>query len=206
MRARILPAAVAGIVLLAGPAYAVPPATDCHGVMVDDALGDQYIVTNLNSVARPTKAIDVDEVFLTGAAGSEKLNLRVDSLRAVEDDAPSQNTEYAVQWDDHVFGGGYTLELTARFLTADGAAGAGTYSLWRYRPDGSFYSVVNGTGRTFVDDAGVIQWDKPTSFAWPATFTGLQVHAEQYETNVFLLTDNAIRMDTASATSWTQPC
>lgn len=207
MRLRTTLAAFGGLLVLAGPAHAAAPAPDCNGLLIasiaDDPIGgepsnDQYLVTSANFVVRPSIALDIQRVFLTGTSGSEKLNLQVQSLPAA-----SQLTEYSVQWDDPA-NFGYSYELTASFMTSAGTAGAGTYSLWRLDPSGSWISLVNASGRTFNEAPGVIQWDKPASVTWPATFTGIQARADQYETN--LDTTLAIRTDTASALSSTQGC
>ena len=197
MRLRTLLAASAGVLALAGPAFAVAPAPDCHGLILDDADGDQYIGTSANFVVRPTVAIDIDDVFLTGAPGAEKVNLRVTDL------TPSPNVAYAFRWADPV-NFGYSYELTASFTTAAGAAGNGTYSLWHLDPNGSWISLVNASGSTFVGPQGVVQWDKPASITWPSRFIGVEVRADQYETNAF--TDVALRSDTASQLQWDQPC
>ena len=197
MRLRTLLAASAGILVLAGPAYAVTPAPDCHGLLLDDADGDQFLVTSANTLVRPTVAIDIDDVFLTGASGSEKVNLRVADLTT------SPNVAYAFRWDDPV-NFGYSYELTASFTTATGAAGPGTYSLWRLDPNGSWISLVNASGTAFPGPQGVIQWDKPASVTWPSTFTGVQVRADQYETNA--VQEISLRTDTASQLGWSQPC
>lgn len=195
MRMRTLLAAAAGVLVLSGNAFAATPIPDCHGLMLDDADGDQYIATSANFGVRPTVAIDIDDVFL--ASPAHTLNLRVADLTA------SPNVAYAFRWDDPV-NFGYSYELTASFTTAAGASGAGTYSLWHLDPGGSWISLINTTGRTFPGSQGVIQWDQPAGIFWPTTFTGIQVRADQYEFNI--LTDIALRSDTASAASWTQPC
>lgn len=197
MRLRTTLAAAAGVLALAGPAFAATPVPDCHALLLDDADGDQFLVTNANTVVRPTVAIDIDDVFLTGTAGSEKVNVRVADLTS------SPNVAYSFRWDDPE-NFGYSYELTASFTTATGAAGPGTYSLWRLDPNGSWISLVNASGRTFTGPQGVIQWDKPASVTWPSTFFGVEVRADQYETNAF--TDLALRTDTASRLSWSQPC
>ena len=199
MRLRTLLAAASGVLVLAGPAYAVTPAPDCHGLLLDDADGDQYFVTpNTGLVARPPVAIDIDDVFLTGSAGDEKVNLRVNDFTASQ-----KNLDYRFRWDDPD-NFGYSWELEATFTGPNGAAGDGIYTLWHLDPNGSWISLVGTTGTSFTGSQGVIQWDKPASITWPSTFTGVQVRAEQYETNAF--TDVALRTDTASQLSWTQSC
>lgn len=197
MRLRSVLAAAAGILVLAGPAYAATPVPDCHGLLLDDANGDQFLVTSANTLVRPTVAIDIDDVFLTGTAGSEAVNLRVADLTT------SPNVAYTFHWNDPD-NFGYSYELTASFTTGTGAAGPGIYSLWHLDPSGSWISLVNASGQTFTGPGGVIQWDKPASITWPDTFTGVTVRAEQYETNAF--TDVSLRTDTASQPQWTQPC
>lgn len=195
MRLRTLLAATAGLLALTGTAYAVSPVPDCHGLLLDDADNDQYILTPTTGlVARPSIALDIDDVFLTGSSGAEKVNLRVNDLNS------SPSIQYSFRWDDPV-NFGYSWELTANFANT---SGPGTYSLWHLDPSGSWISVVNTTGQSFTGPQGVVQWDKPAGITWPATFTGVAVRAEQYESP--LLTDVAIRVDTASQLSWTQPC
>jgi hypothetical protein len=198
MRMRTTLAAAAGVLALAGPAFATPPAPDCHGLLLTDPAGDQYIGTSANTLVRPTKAIDINAVFLTGTTGDEKVNLRVDSLPAA-----SQNTNYTFHWGDPD-NFGYSYELTASFLTSSGTAGEGTYTLWHLDPSGSWTSLENASGRAFAEEDGVIQWDRPASITWPATFTSVSARAEQYESNA--LTDVALRTDTASGPDWTSPC
>jgi hypothetical protein len=198
MRVRPTIAAAFGVLALAGPAFAATPVPDCHGLLLDDADDDQFIGTSANFVVRPPVAIDIDDVFLTGASGAEKVNLRVADLTATQ-----KNIQYSFRWDDPA-NFGYSYELTASFLGPNGIASGGTYSLWRLDPSGSWISLTNASGTGFTGPQGVVRWDKPASVTWPATFTGVQVRAEQYETNA--VTEVALRADTAAATSWAQPC
>lgn len=196
LRTTLAAAVGVGILAVASPAYAAAPVPDCHALLLDDADGDQAIVTTALPV-RPTVAIDIDDVFLTGPAGSEKVNIRVADLTS------SPNVEYSFGWDDPV-NFGYSYRLDASFLTATGAAGSGTYTLWHLDPSGSWVSLTAASGTTFTGPQGVVQFDQHVNAPWPATFTGVTVGARQYEFNV--LTDVALRSDSASALSWAQPC
>lgn len=196
MRLRTTIAALGGVLVLAGPAFAATPVPDCHALLLDDADGDQAVVSTALPV-RATVAIDIDDVFLTGPAGAEKVNVRVDDLTA------SPNVEYRFGWADPV-NFGYSYRLDATFLTAAGAHGAGTYTLWHLDPNGSWISLRAASGRTFAGNDGVIQFDQHADAPWPATFTGVTVSAHQYEHPA--LTDVALRSDSASTGLWSQPC
>lgn len=188
-------ATAAGVLLLGTPAVATPP--DCHGLMFSDVAGDQYIgVPATNLLVKPTTAIDITGVYLTGAAGAERLNIRVADLTA------SPNTSYTFRWNDPSSFGTY-WEMRAGFFTASGAAGSGTYTLRKVSGSSSF--LFGTTGRTFTGPNGVVQidlrWDQTS---WPATFHGVSARAEQYESNA--VQEIAVRTDTASGSSWSQPC
>lgn len=165
-------AVAAGILLMGSPAFAVTPVTDCHGLAVSDATGDQYILVPATGlVVKPTVAIDITGAFLEGSAGSETLNIRVADLTS------SPNTVYTFRWDDNAQFGAW-WELRAGFLTGSGAAGAGTYTLTH--SNGSSSTIWGTTGRTFTGANGVIQFDQPSAHTtWPSTFSGLSVRAEQ---------------------------
>jgi hypothetical protein len=194
----VLAATAGGVVLLAGPAFAVTPTPDCHGLAVTDAAGDQFIaVSTTNVIAKPTTAIDITGVFLNGSAGSETLNIRISDL------TNSPNTVYTFRWDDPVNVGWY-YELRADFIGSNAATGTGFYSI--EHGNSSTFSITSSSGRSFAGANGVIQFDKPSSVTWPTTFTTLSARAEQYEGNSFFAEVPAQRVDTASATSWTQPC
>lgn len=196
MRLRSTVLAAFGVLALAGPAFAATPTPDCHALLLDDADGDHAVISSTLPI-RPTAAIDIDDVFLTGPAGAEKLNVRVDDLNA------SPNVEYRFGWGDPV-NFGYSYRLDATFLTAAGAHGAGTYTLWHLDPNGSWISLRAATGRTFAGNDGVIQFDQHADAPWPGTFTGVTVSAHQYESSA--LTDVALRSDSASTGLWSQPC
>lgn len=190
----IAAATAAGIVMFGNPAFATVPTPDCHGTMVVDAANDQYIlVPATGAVARPTVAIDIQDVFLTGAAGAETLNIRVQDLTS------SPNTEYTFRWNDPVFFGQW-YELQATYL-----GGVGSYGFSHHSSSSSV--LMSTTGRSFPGPNGVVQidlrWDQT---AWPTTFTGIEVRAEQYEGNGPFYDLPPVRTDTASASSWTQPC
>jgi hypothetical protein len=191
-------AATAACVLVFGnPSFATPP--DCHGIAVSDPANDHYIgVSATGALVHPTAAIDITGVYLTGPAGAEKLNIRVQDLTA------SPNVEYTFRWNDPVsFGQWY--ELSALFTTSSGAYGSGFYTFTHGSSSSSVLMAT--TGRTFTGPNGVVQidlrWDQT---AWPTTFTGLSARAEQYEGNSVFLNVPPVRTDTASASSWTQPC
>ncbi|MDQ1711210.1 MAG: hypothetical protein QOE45_660 [Frankiaceae bacterium] len=197
-RLRTTLAAVAGVVALAGPAFAAPPAPDCHGFVLTDPAGDQFIGTSANTLVRPTTAIDVTGAFLLGSGAAQTVNIQISNLTT------SPNTEYTFTWDDPVNFGAY-YELHAAYLTASGAAGAGDYTLWHYSSPGGSFSLVGTSGAAFTGTNGVVQISLPAgSTTFPATLTNVKVDAVQYEFNV--LTDVALRRDTASKISWTQPC
>jgi hypothetical protein len=196
MRLRSTMLAAFGVLALAGPAFAATPTPDCHALILDDADGDQALVSSALPIPA-TVAIDIDDVFLTGAPGAEQLNIRLDDLTA------SPNTEYRFGWADPV-NFGYSWRLDASFLTAAGAAGNGTYTLWHLDPNGSWISLRAATGRTFPGNDGVVQFDQHADAPWPGTFSGVSVSARQYESNV--VTDVALRSDSASTSLWSQPC
>jgi hypothetical protein len=198
MRMRTLLAAAGGLLVLAGPAYAVTPTPDCNGTAVTDASNDQYIaVSTTGAIARPTVGIDITDVFLNGSSGSETLNIRVQNLTT------AKNTVYTFRWDDPDNFGAY-YELRADFIGGDAAAGTGFYTIEHGNSAG--FGLQSTTGRTFSGAGGVIQFDQPTDVTWPATFTTLDVRAEQYEGNSVFAELPALRVDTASATSYTQGC
>lgn len=192
-RLRITLAAAAGVLALATPAFAVPPATDCHGYTLTDPAGDQYLVTSANTLVRPTTAIDITGAFLLGSGAAQTVNIQVSNLTA------SPNTSYTFTWDDPVNFGAY-YELNADYAIDP----AGSYTLWHYASPGGSFSLVGTTGTTFPGVNGVIQIALPSGTTFPATLTNVKVTAVQYEFN--FLTDVALRQDTAGTSFWTQPC
>jgi len=200
-------ATAAGGVLLGAPAHAAPPPTDCHGVLLTDPANDQYFLVSPPSglpAVRPNGVIDITDVFLTGAAGAEKLNIRVSDLNT------QANTSYTFRWNDpaYPFGDVY-WELQANF-DGTSAAGAGGYTLWRNTP--SNYTIWGTTGRTFLGTGGVIQIDLRFDItSWPATFRGIQASASQaeaywWEPGFPPVSVGSVRFDDASGPDWTQPC
>lgn len=200
-------ATAAGVLMLGAPAHAAPPATDCHGVALTDAASDQYFVVSPPSglpAVRPNAVIDITEVFLTGASGAEKLNIRVTDLNT------QANTSYSFRWDDadSPFGDVY-WELQATF-PGTSAAGDGIYTLWRNTP--SNQTIWGTTGRTFLGAGGVIQIDLRFDItSWPATLRGIQASASQdeayfWEPGFPPTSVGTIRFDNASGPDWTQPC
>ncbi|HEX8001467.1 MAG TPA: hypothetical protein VF519_02095 [Mycobacteriales bacterium] len=203
----IAAATAAGIVMLGVPAHAAPPATDCHGVTLTDPANDQYFVVSPPSglpAVRPNGVIDITEVFLTGASGAEKLNIRVSDLNT------QSNTSYSFRWNDasSPFGGVY-WELQATFPGTN-AAGDGIYTLWRNTSSG--YTLWGTTGRTFLGLGGVIQIDLRFDItSWPTTLRGIQATASQdeaywWEPGFPPTSVGTIRFDNASGPDWTQPC
>jgi hypothetical protein len=192
-RLRITLATAAGVLALATPAFAVPPTTDCHRYTLTDPAGDQYLVTSANTLVRPTTAIDITGAFLLGSGSAQTVNIQISNLTT------SPNTSYTFTWDDPVNFGAY-YELNADYAIDP----TGIYSLWHYASPGGSFSVVGTTGTTFGGTNGVIQIGLPSGTTFPTTLTTVKVDAVQYEFNV--LTDVAIRRDTAATTSWTQPC
>jgi hypothetical protein len=198
MRLRTLLAAAGGVLVLATPAFAVTPTPDCHGLAVTDAAGDQYIgVSTTNAVAKPTTAIDITGVFLTGSSGSEVLNLRVSNL------IDSPNVSYYVRFDDPANFGAY-YEFSAGFLGVGPVTGTGGYSLEHGNSAG--FSIVGTTGRAFGGTNGVIQWDAPSGFTWATSLSNFSIRAEQQEGNGPVAIVPAVRVDTAASTSWTSGC
>lgn len=200
-------ATAAGVVMLGAPAHATPPATDCHGVTLTDPAGDQYFgIPTTGLVVRPNAVIDITEVFLTGASGAEKLNIRVSDLNT------QANTDYRFRWDDPSASGIY-WELEATFYGTS-AAGDGIYTLWKYnKSTGSWIALWGTTGRTFLGTGGVVQIDLRTDItSWPATFTGTAASASQDEAYVWEpglppTSVGTIRFDNATGpASWAQPC
>jgi hypothetical protein len=203
MRARLTLAAAAGVLALAAPAFAVTPTADCHGVAVTDSTNDQALVSSSLPV-RPTKAIDIVEAFVTGSAGSQKVNVRVASLDNTDTAVgTTQNVEYQVTWDDAPLSQ-YGYRFTASFLTTNGVYSAGDYLLERTQ-NGSWISIIPGvTGRTFNVVGGVIQFDLPSGVTFPSSTTNVAVRAVQYENaNATVV---AIRADNASALTYSSPC
>lgn len=198
MRLRTLLAAAGGVLVLATPAFAVTPTPDCHGLAVTDPAGDQYIgVSTTNALVKPTTAIDITGVFLTGSTGSEKLNLRVSDL------TDSPNVSYYVRFDDPANFGAY-YEFSASFFGGGALTGTGGYSLEHGNSAG--FSIQGTTGRNFAGTNGVIQWDAPSGFTWPTSLNNFSIRAEQQEGNGPLTIVPAVRVDTASAASWTSGC
>jgi hypothetical protein len=210
MRLRLLVATGIGVAALATPASAVVPAVDCHGVAFSDAAGDQSLVSSNNTILRPTVAIDLRDVYLTGSGINEKVNIQVTALTAWN------NTEYSFRWDDPV-NFGYYYELVGSFLGTNTAAdrvgdgylyhrsfSGSTISLNGHATAAAFHgAVVNGVEQPGVIQLGLPPQDGPTGY--PTTISGMQAHATQYEFNV--LTDVSVRNDSAAAASaWSQPC
>ena len=201
-------AAAAGVLLLASPAFAVAPAPDCHGVALTDPANDQYFVVSTPSnlpAVRPNGVIDIRDVYLTGAAGAEKLNIRVTDLNAAQG-----NVSYSFRWDDPRFPFGEVYwELEASF-SGTTPAGTGTYTLWRHNPSG--FALWGTTGRTFVGPGGVVQIDLRFDVtSWPATLRSMKATASQdevyfWEPGFPPTSVGTIRFDTASGPAWTQPC
>jgi len=199
-RMRTLLAAAGGLLVLAGPAYAVTPTPDCHGVAISDPASDQFFVVSTPPaipMVRPNGVIDIQSVFLNGSSGSETLNIQVGDVNS------QLNTVYTFRWDDPDNFGWY-YELRADFLGTNPSSGTGFYSI--EHGNSSTFSITASSGRTFAGVGGVIQFDKPSSVTWPTTFTTLSARAEQYEGSGVAAEVPALRVDTASATSWTQPC
>ena len=201
----IAAATAAGVLVFGAPAHAAPPATDCHGVTLTDPANDQYFVVSTPSnlpAIRPNSVIDITEVFLTGSAGAEKLNIRVTDLNT------QQNTSYGFRWNDATSLGVW-WELTATF-NGTSAAGAGIYTLWRNTSSG--YTLWNTSGRTFLGTGGVVQIDLRFDItSWPATLRGIQASASQdeayfWEPGFPPTSVGTIRFDSASGPDWTQPC
>ncbi|HEV2892072.1 MAG TPA: hypothetical protein VGX28_16990 [Frankiaceae bacterium] len=199
-------ATAAGVVLFGAPAHATTPTTDCHGTTLTDPAGDQYIgLTTPGPRLAPTAAIDITSIFLTGAPGTEKLNIQVSDLSA-----PSTNTSYTFRWNDASSPlGGVYWELQASFDGTD-AAGNGTYTLWRNTSSG--FTLWGTTGRTFLGVNGVVQIDLRFDVtSWPTTLRGIQATAGQsegyfWEPGLPPVSLPTIRSDEASAPDWTQPC
>jgi hypothetical protein len=192
-RLRTTLAAVAGVLVLAGPAFASTPTPDCRGFALTDPAGDQYLVTSANTLVRPTTAIDITGAFVLGSAGSQSVNIQISNLTT------SPNTAYTFTWDDPAnFGAYYELD-------ADYAIDAsGIYTLWHYSSPGGSFSVVATTGAKYLGTNGVIAIDLPSGTTLGSSLTGVKASAVQYESNV--LTDVAIRQDTTTTQSWTAPC
>jgi hypothetical protein len=213
MRLRVLHGAAVGVAALATPASAVVPGADCHGVAFTDAAGDQYLVTSANTFVRPTAAIDIRDVFLTGSGLDEKVNITVGSLTAWN------NTSYTFRWDDPAVDnlGGY-FELQGDFFGTNTAGDQdGGALMTRHDINGTtIWLAGHGTARAFhgavvggVEGPGVIQLgvDQNMGVQLPTDLWGMEASASQYESNA--LTDLALRTDSAAApsgTPWTQPC
>lgn len=215
MRLRLaLLAVAAGAGALALPAHASVPAVDCHGTVFTDAAGDQWLGTSANFAVRPTKAVDITRVYLTGSGSTEHVNIEVAQLSAWN------NTEYSFTWLDNV-SFPYSWELNGRFLGTNTGDASTQASLFHKDINGSTVAqsghatvaafhgdVVNG-----VEGPGVIQLTLPQDWGplgFPATITGMKAAARQYESNV--LTSVALRQDSAAydnpsnGNNWTQPC
>lgn len=209
MRLRLALAAVAGVATLAAlatPASAVVPSTDCHGVAFTDPAGDQYLGSPANTLVRPTKAIDIRDVYFTGSGIAEQVNIQVSELTAWN------NTSYTFRWDDPDVSNnlaGY-YELRADFLGANTTDRDGDAYLTRHNSGGStIWLSGHATAHAYQGAAGqpgviAIGLDPGMGVTFPSTIWGLKVAAAQYESNV--LTDVSVRNDSAAFTSWTQPC
>jgi hypothetical protein len=200
-------ATAAAVLLFGNPAFAATPTPDCHGVTLTDPANDQYFVASPPAgvpAIRPNGVIDITDVFLTGAAGAEKLNIRVTDLNT------QSNTSYSFRWNDAAYPlGDVYWELQATF-DGTNAAGPGIYTLWRNTP--SNFTLWGTTGRTFLGAGGVVQIDLRTDItSWPATFRGIQASASQaeayfWEPGLPPVSVGTIRFDNASGPNWTQPC
>jgi hypothetical protein len=214
MRLRLPLLVAAGVAALALPASAVVPAPDCHGIAFTDASNDQILVSNVVPV-RPTQAIDIRRVYLTGSGSTQKVNIEVGQLSAWN------NTEYSFSWLDDV-NFPYSWELVGTFLGTNGTSDAQTQALLYHRDINGSAVAFSGhaTVRAFhgavvngVEGPGVIQFELPQDWGplgFPATITGMKAGAVQYESNA--VTTIALREDTAAynnpsnGNNWTQPC
>ena len=214
MRLRSTLAAGLGVLALATPASAAVPAPDCHGIAFTDPAGDQVLVSSAVPL-RPTQAIDIRRVYLTGSGSTQKVNIEVSQLSAWN------NTEYTFSWLDNV-NFPYSWELEGTFLGTNGTSDKSTQAVLYHRDiNGSAVAfsghatvtafhgaVVNG-----VEGPGVIQFGLPQNWGplgFPSTITGMKAGAVQYESNA--VTQIALRQDTAAysnpsnGNNWTQPC
>jgi hypothetical protein len=207
MRLRLVLAAGAGVLALATPAMATVPATDCHGVAFTDASNDQYLVTSANTLVRPTVALDIRRVYFTGSGATQRVNIEVGEL------ASWNNTEYRFSWNDDV-NFPYSWELIGQFLGTNGTADVTTQAILQHNDiNGSWVSLSGHASVTAYHGAagqpGVISFGLPDAAdygpgGFPSTVTGMHAEAVQYESNV--LTDIALRQDTATGADWSQPC
>jgi hypothetical protein len=207
MRLRLVLAAGAGVLALATPAMATVPTTDCHGVAFTDASNDQYLGSPNNTVVRPTVALDIRRVFFTGSGATQRVNIEVGEL------ASWNNTEYRFSWNDDV-NFPYSWELIGQFLGTNGTADVSTQAILEHKDiNGSTVSLSGHASVTVYHGAagqpGVISFGLPDSAdfgpgGFPSTVTGMHAEAVQYESNV--LTDVAVRQDSASGADWSQPC
>jgi hypothetical protein len=209
MRLRLVLAAGAGVLALVAPAaHATVPATDCHGVAFTDASNDQYLGSSANTVVRPTVALDIRRVFFTGSGATQRVNIEVGEL------ASWNNTEYRFSWNDDV-NFTYSWQFVGQFLGANGTADVSTQAILQHNDiNGSWVSLSGHASVTAYHGAagqpGVISFGLPDASdygpgGFPSTVSGMHAEAVQYESNV--VTDVAVRQDTATAgTSWSQPC
>jgi hypothetical protein len=205
MRLRSTLLGAAGVLALVAPAaHATTPSADCHLVAVTDAANDQYIGSSANVAVRPTVALDIREVFITGTPGDLKLNLRLGSLDVADPAVARQLTRYTVSFTDPFSGADY--EFSASWDVEDPTGtDTGGYNVRRIN------SLFAATGRVFAEANGVIQWDMPNTLGlatitYPSTLWDLRAYSEQYETNAVQEPGLGIRNDIATQASYTSPC